>query len=164
MTTPRPIPEGYGTVTPWVVTKDTRRLLEFLSRAFDAEELGRMEMEDGSIGHAEARIGDSIVMMFDSPFPIPTPGLLRLYVEDADAVFRRAVEAGAAPVTRLTDLAWGDRVGRVRDPLGNIWWIQQRIEEPTPEEVAGRFADPTFTEAMRYVQATLVDGLDAGPR
>jgi hypothetical protein len=100
-------------------------------------------------------------MMFDSPFPVATPGLLRLYVEDGDAVFRRAVEAGATPVTRLTELAWGDRVGRVRDPLGNIWWIQERVEEPTPDELAARFQDPKFTEAMQYVQSTLASGLDA---
>jgi len=67
MTKPQPIPEGYGTVTPWVVTKDTRRLLQFIKEAFDAEELGRVEVEGGAIGHAEARIGDSIIMMFDSP-------------------------------------------------------------------------------------------------
>lgn len=111
MTRPPPIPEGYGTVTPWVVTQDTRRLLEFMKDAFDAGELGRVEMEGGAIGHAEARIGDSIIMMFDSPFPVVTPGLLRLYVEDGDAVFRRAVAAGATPVTRLTELAW-DRAPR----------------------------------------------------
>jgi PhnB protein len=163
MTRPGSIPEGYGTVTPWVVTRDTRLLLEFIAKAFDAEELGRMEMEDGSIGHAEARIGDSIVMMFDSPFPVPTPGLLRLFVDDAEAVFRRAVEAGATPVTEPTDLAWGDRVGRVRDPLGNIWWIQERIEQPAPEVVAERFADPTFTEAMEYVRSTLAGSLDVSP-
>lgn len=116
MTKPQPIPEGYGTVTRWVVTKDTRRLLEFIKDAFDAEELGRVEVEGGAIGHAEARIGDSVIMMFDSPFPVTTPGLLRLYVENGDAVFRRAVAAGATSVTRLTELAWGDRVGRVRDP------------------------------------------------
>jgi PhnB protein len=75
-------------------------------------------------------------------------------------VFGRAVAAGATPVTRLTELAWGDRVGRVRDPLGNIWWIQERVEEPTPEEVAIRFQDQAFTEAMRYVQSTLAAGLD----
>jgi uncharacterized glyoxalase superfamily protein PhnB len=75
MTKPQPIPEGYGTVTPWVVTNDTRRLLEFIKQAFDAEELGRVEVEGGAIGHAEARIGDSIIMMFDSPFPVATPGL-----------------------------------------------------------------------------------------
>ena len=73
MTKPQPIPEGYGTVTPWVVTKDTRRLLEFIKQAFDATELGRVEVEGGAIGHAEARIGDSVIMMFDSPFPVATP-------------------------------------------------------------------------------------------
>jgi PhnB protein len=160
MTNPPPIPEGYGTVTPWVVTGDTRRLLEFIKEAFDATELGRVEVEGGAIGHAEARIGDSIIMMFDSPFPVPTPGLLRLYVPDANAVFNRAVAAGATVVTRLTELAWGDRVGRVRDPLGNLWWIQERVEQPTPEEVARRFQDPRFAEAMWYLQSTLADGLD----
>jgi len=114
----------------------------------------------GAIGHAEARIGDSIIMMFDSPFPVATPGLLRLYVEDGDAVFGRALAAGATPVTRLTELAWGDRGGRVRDPLGNIWWIQERVEEPTPDELARRFQDPKFSKAMRYVQSTLAAGLD----
>jgi PhnB protein len=63
-------------------------------------------------------------------------------------------------VTQLTELAWGDRVGRVRDPLGNIWWIQERLEEPTPDEAARRFQDPAFTEAMRYVQSTLAAGLE----
>jgi PhnB protein len=161
MTKPRPIPEGYGTVTPWVVTKDTRRLLEFIKDAFDAEELARVEVEGGAIGHAEARIGEAIIPIFDSPSPVATPGLLRLYVEDSDAVFRRAVAAGATPVTQLTELAWGDRVGRVRDPLGNIWWIQERVEEPAPDEVARRFQDPEFTERMRYVQSSLAAGLDA---
>ena len=87
--------------------------------------------------------------------------MLRLYVEDGDAVVRQAVAAGATVVTRLTELAWGDRVGRVRDPLGNLWWIQERVEEPTPEEVARRFQDPKFAEGMRYVQSTLAPGLDA---
>ena len=97
-----------------------------------------------------------------TPLALPGghPGLLRLYVEDADATFRRVVAAGAAPVTRLTELVWGDRVGRVRDPLGNIWWIQERLEEPAPDELARRFQHPTFTEAMRYVQSTLGIGLN----
>jgi PhnB protein len=100
-------------------------------------------------------------MMVDSPFPVATPGLLGLYVEDGDAVSRRVVAAGATPVTRLTELAWGDRVGRVRNPLGNIWWIQERLEEPAPDEVTRRLQDPKFTEAMQYVQSTLAAGLDA---
>jgi PhnB protein len=161
MTKPQPVPEGYATVTPWVVTGDTRRLLEFIRQAFDATELGRVEVEGGAIGHAEARIGDSVIMMFDSPFPVATPGLLRLYVEDADAVFGRALAAGATPVTQPTELAWGDRVGRVRDPLGNLWWIQERVGELTGEELAGRFQDPKFTQAMQYLQSTLAQGLDA---
>ena len=142
------------------MTKDIRHLPEFIKQAFDAEELGRVEVERGAIGHAEARIGDSIIMMIDSPFPVATPGLLRIYVEDADAVFSRAVAAGATAVTRRTDLACGDRVGRVRDPLGNIWWIQERVEEPTPDEVARRFQVPKFTEAMWYLQSTIASGLD----
>jgi PhnB protein len=75
-------------------------------------------------------------------------------------VFRRAVDAGATAVTQLTELAWGDRVGRVRDPLGNLWWIQERVAEPTPEEAARRFQDPRFAQAMQYLQSTLPDGLD----
>jgi PhnB protein len=159
MTKPRPIPDGYATVTPWVVTTDTRRLLAFLTQAFDAEELGRVEVEGGAIGHAEARIGNSIIMMFDSPFPVATPGLLRLYVQDAEATVGRAVAAGATVVTRPTELAWGDRVGRVRDPVGNLWWIQERVAEPTPQELARRLEDPRFAEAMRYLQSTLTHAL-----
>ena len=106
------VPEGYFTVTPWIVSRDTARLLDFVARAFQAEELGRVVLENGAIGHAEFRIGDSIVMAFDARPEWPaTPALLRLYVEDGDAVFRRALAAGATPVTRLTELAWGDRVG-----------------------------------------------------
>lgn len=157
---PQPVPDGYGTVTPWVVTNDTRRLLDFIKQAFDAEELGRVEVEGGAIGHAEARIGDSIIMMFDSPFPVATPGLLRLYVQDADAVADRAVAAGATVVTRTTELAWGDLVGRVRDPLGNVWWIQERVAVLAPEEVARRMQDPGFVEAMQHLQSTLSHALD----
>ncbi|MEU7861301.1 VOC family protein [Nonomuraea sp. NPDC049141] len=155
------VPEGYHTVTPWIVTKDTAGLLDFIKDAFDAEELSRVEVDGGAIGHAEARIGDSIVMMFDSPFPIETPGLLRLYVADADAVVERAVQAGASVVTQPTELFWGDKVGRVRDPLGNIWWLQERVADLTPEQIGERAGDPKYTEAMTYVQSTLGPALRA---
>ncbi|WP_329096538.1 VOC family protein [Actinomadura citrea] len=158
---PAPIPHGYTTVTPWIVTKDTAGLIEFITTAFDAEELSRLEVGDGVIGHAEARIGDSIVMMFDSPFAVETPGLLRLYVDDADAVVQHAVKAGATVVTEPTELLWGDKVGRVRDPLGNIWWIQQRLAELTPEQIAARAQDPKYAEAMTYVQSSLGPALPA---
>ena len=113
-----------------------------------------MPNEDGSIGHAEIRIGDSVVMMFDGRANWPDlPAFLRLYVVNGDAVFARAIDAGAEPVTEMTELAWGDRVGRVRDPQGNVWWIQERIAELEPDEIGRRMAEPRFIEAMRYVQA-----------
>lgn len=149
----KPIPDGYTTVTPWLISRDAAGLIDYLARAFDAEELGRVVGDDGRIGHAEVRIGNAIVMLFDAPegWP-PTPGFLRLYVPDADAVHRQAVEAGGTSVTEVTHLLFGDRVGRVRDPFGNLWWIQTRIEDVTTEEMARRATDPVFTKAMEYVQ------------
>jgi PhnB protein len=156
-----PIPPGYNAVSPWVITADTARMLEFLVEAFEAVELGRVESEDGSIGHAEARIGDSIVLLFDKrPDWRETPAFVRLYVADGDAVFTRAIAAGATAVTEMTELFWGDRVGRVRDPLGNLWWIQTRVADLSPEEMMRRAALPEFVEAMAYVQSAEV-GLSA---
>jgi PhnB protein len=149
-----PVPEGYGTVTPWVISLDTASLLDFVARAFDATELARLPNEDGTIGHAEVRIGDSIVMMFDGrPEWGATPAFLRLYVEDAAGTFRQALDAGATAVTEVTELFWGDRIGRVRDPLGNVWWLQERTAELTPDEIAERAARPDMLDAMRYVQS-----------
>lgn len=148
-----PAPHGYGTVTPWIISRDSAKLLDFLARAFDATEIARVRNEDGTIGHAEVRIGDSVVMMFDGRPEWPdTPAFLRLYVEDADAVFRQALAAGATEVTRTTELFWGDRIGRVRDPFGNVWWLQQRGPALTPEEIGERAARPELIEAMQYVQ------------
>jgi PhnB protein len=146
------IPDGYTTVTPWLISTDTSAELEFIRVAFDGEELARVVGEDGRIGHAETRIGDAIVLLFDAPedWP-PTPCFLRLYVEDADETYRRAQAAGAHPVTEPTELFWGDKVGRVRDPLGNLWWIQQRVAEPTPDEIVERAGRPEFVKAMEYV-------------
>ncbi|MET8976654.1 VOC family protein [Streptomyces sp. NPDC004539] len=149
-----PVPQGYTTVTPWIISPDTVRLIAFLKEAFGAEELSCLVGARGAVDHAEVRIGDSVVMAFDAPpgWP-PTPGFLRLYVDDADAVHRRAVEAGATSVTEVTHLSFGDRVGRVRDPLGNLYWIHTRVEDVTAEELERRLDDPVFTAAMEYVQS-----------
>jgi uncharacterized glyoxalase superfamily protein PhnB len=155
------IPPGYGTVTPWIVSRDTARLIDFARAAFGAEELAlgawpRVPGPAGQIGHAEVRIGDSVVMMFDAHEDWPqTPCFLRLYVEDSDAVYQRALGAGAGPVTQMTSLFFGDRVGRVRDPLGNIWWIQSHIEDVDPAQLAQRPAEPAAAEALRYVEESL---------
>lgn len=148
------IPEGYTTVTPWIISPDTARLIDYVRAAFGAEELFRLAGESGAVEHAEVRIGDAVVMMFDSrPDWPPTPAFLRLFVDDADAVHRQAVAAGGTSVTEVTHLHFGDRVGRVRDPLGNLWWIHTRIEEVSAEEMERRLTDPVFIKAMEYVQS-----------
>jgi uncharacterized glyoxalase superfamily protein PhnB len=152
----RSAPEGYGTVTPWIISRDTAGLIEFVTRAFDAVEIARVVDENGTIGHAEFQIGDSIVMGFDAKPEWPdTPAFLRLYVEDADAAHRKALAAGATSMTEVTHLFWGDRVGRVRDPFGNIWWLQTRVEAVDPAEMERRAGEQEWTERMAYVQGSL---------
>jgi uncharacterized glyoxalase superfamily protein PhnB len=154
----QPIPEGYHTVTPWIVVKEAAKFIDFMKEAFGAEEIAgsRVYNKDGTIGHMEARIGDSMVMMFDAKdtWP-PTPAFFRLYVEDGDTIYQRALKAGATAVTEMTELFFGDRVGRVRDPWGNIWWIQERIEDVDFEEMMKRAGEQTYMEAMQYVQESL---------
>ena len=148
-------PEGYHAVTPFVIVRDSVKFLEFLAQAYGAEELGRVVGEDGTIGHAETRIGDSVVMMFDAkPHWPDTPAFLRLYVDDCDATIARALEAGATTVTEPGTMPWGDRAGRIRDPLGNLWWIMTRVEDLTEEEIAERFAQPEFAEALARAESS----------
>jgi PhnB protein len=149
-------PQGYTAVAPWVVTRDTGALLDFITTAFDGEELARVPVEDGSIGHAEIRVGDTVVLAFDRRDDWPElPALLRVYVADADAAVAKAVEAGARVVTELSDAAWGDRGGRVRDPFGNIWWVVAHVEDVPVDEIGERLSRPEFTEAMTVAQQTL---------
>jgi uncharacterized glyoxalase superfamily protein PhnB len=108
----RSVPEGYRVVTSWIISRDTARLLDFVEEAFGAEEITCVHNEDGTMGHAEFRLGDSIVMAFDAREGWPdTPGFFRLYVEDGDADYRRALEAGAVSVTEMAHLSsaivWG---------------------------------------------------------
>lgn len=153
MTRPKNPPAGYGTVTPWIIGRDTAGLMDFLARAFDAVEIIRLTDERGVIGHAEMRLGDSMVMMFDArPDWPPTPAFLRLYLPDADASFAQALAAGAVAVTDVTHLAFGDRVGRVRDPFGNLYWLQTRVEEVPEAEINRHWTDPECAARMAYVQ------------
>ena len=154
--TVRPTPDGYTSVTPWLINADTAGLIEYLKEAFGAEELARIPGADGRIDHAEVRIGDAVIMLFDSVAGWPaTPGFFRLYVPDAAATHRQAVAAGGTSVTEVTRLAFGDRVGRVADPFGNLWWIQTHEEDVAPEQMQQRFTDPQAVKAMAYVQSTL---------
>ncbi|MEW2527327.1 VOC family protein [Streptomyces sp. NPDC047071] len=152
----RTAPEGYTSVAPWVVTDDTGALLDFVAAAFDGEELARVPVEDGTVGHGEIRVGDTVVLAFDRRPDWPVmPSLLRVYVPDADAAVAAAVAHGARVVTEVSDSAWGDRGGRVRDPFGNIWWVVSRQEEVAPDEAWRRMSEPRYAEAMRVAQQTL---------
>jgi PhnB protein len=158
-------PVGYTTVAPWVVTRDTGRLLDFITAVFDGEELARVPLEDGRIGHAEIRVGDTVLLAFDHRPEWPEmPSLLRVFVDDADATVSRAVAAGARVVTQPSTHAFGHRVGRVRDPFGNIWWISTIVEDVDPQEAMRRLSEPTYADAMRAAQETLdreLSGSDA---
>ena len=152
----QPIPEGYSTVTPYVLAKGVDGFIDFLVQAFGAEERFRVPNEDGTIGHAEVQIGGSVVMMFDAQAEWPdTPSFFTLWVDDCDAVHRAALDAGATVVTELSTSAWGIRGSRNRDPLGNVWWIQTKVEDVSEEEAARRIADEPYAAEMRESTETL---------
>jgi PhnB protein len=156
-------PAGYTNVAPWIVTPDTGQLLDFIATAFDGVELARVPLEDGSIGHAEIRVGDTILLAFDRRPDWPAmPSLLRVFVPDADAAMRRAVAAGARVITASATHAFGQRGGRVRDRFGNIWWISAVVEEVAPEVGMRRLAEPRYAEAMRDAQESLDRELSGG--
>ena len=145
--TVQPIPEGYTSVTPYLTVDDAKGAIEFYKRAFGATERGVMPVPDGRIAHAELTIGDALVMLCDKlpEFVGRTPNELGgtavsifLYVEDVDAVVRRAEAAGATVITEPDDQIWGDRLGQVEDPFGHLWQIATHVEDVKPEELEAR--------------------------
>jgi uncharacterized glyoxalase superfamily protein PhnB len=135
----KPIPDGYHSVTPYLVVQGAATLIEFLKRAFEATETFRMAHQDGTVMHAEVKIGDSIVMMGEARGDHkPIPACIYLYVNDADAVYKRALQAGATSQMEPTDQFYGDRHGGVMDPVGNLWWIATHVEDVAPEELKRR--------------------------
>jgi PhnB protein len=142
------VAEGFHTVTPALMVRDAERAIEFYKRAFAAEEVLRMPGPGGrGIGHAEIRIGDSMIMLSDewpgSGISAPqalggTTGSLHIYVADVDAAFKRAVDAGAKVLMPVADMFWGDRYGKVTDPFGHIWGLATHKEEVPPEELNRR--------------------------
>lgn len=150
------VPKDYGSLTPFVSVRGATSFLDFLKAAFGAVERGRVYNADGTIGHAEVWIGNSVLMMFDAKETWPeTPSFLMLYVEDCDAVHQRALDAGAVSITELSTNAWGDRGSRIRDPFGNIWWIQTHVEDVDEAEITRRMAEVVYTEQLRIAQETL---------
>lgn len=154
------LPEGYASVMPWIISKDTSAFLEFVKEAFDAQETSRVHNQDGSIGHAEAIINGSVILMFDGLGDAAPPNFLRLIVDDAHTAYDKALKAGATSVTEVTYLFWGDEVGRVRDPFGNVWWLQSHARDVDPSDLDAASADPVNLAAMKYVQESLADAFD----
>lgn len=137
--TTKPIPDGYHTVTPYLMVNGAPKLVEFIKKAFEGQETERMHRPDGSIGHAELRIGDSVVMLADAHGQSkPMPASIYLYVKDVDATFKRALQAGATSTQEPSNQFYGDRSGAIEDPVGNHWWIATRIESVSRQELAKR--------------------------
>lgn len=135
----KPIPDGYHTVIPYFVVQGIPQLLRFLKQAFEAEEIERVARPDDTISHAEVRIGDSVVMMGEATDESePMPGSIYLYVPDTDAVYKRALEAGATSLMEPADQFYGDRNAGVKDTSGNVWWIATHVEDLSPEELQRR--------------------------
>ena len=147
---PKPIPDGYHSLTPYLYIRNAAKALEYYKKAFGAQELFRMACPDGeSIGHAEMKVGDSIFMLADE---MPAHGIkspqsiggsasaLMIYVPDVDAVFQRAVSAGGTVVRPLKNQFYGDRSGSLTDPFGHQWTIATHVEDVPPDEMERRAA------------------------
>jgi uncharacterized glyoxalase superfamily protein PhnB len=135
----KPVPQGYHSVTPYLIVEGAPKLVEFLKRTFNAEETVRMDGPNGRVAHAEVKIGDSIVMMADAtPENKSNQSQLYIYIDNVDTIYKKALEAGATSVTPPTDQFYGDRSASVKDPTGNIWGIATHVEDISPEEMERR--------------------------
>ena len=142
----QPIPDGYPQVSPYLVVHDAVGAIEFYENVFGATERMRMPGPEGKIGHCELLLGDSVLMLADeSPEMGPravggTPVTISVYVEDVDAVFDRAVAAGATPLRPVETQFYGDRSGQFEDPFGHRWSVASHVEDVSPDEMAQRAA------------------------
>ena len=145
----KPIPDGYHAVTPYLIVDDAKRALDFYKKALDAVELMRMPGPDGKIGHAEIKIGDSVIMLADeapamgarSPRTIGgSPITLMVYIKDVDKQVAQAVAAGATLTRPVANQFYGDRTGGLDDPFGHHWYLATHVEDVPPDEMAKRAA------------------------
>lgn len=135
----KPIPEGFHTVTPYLVVEGVPQLIEFICAGLGGELLEKSEMPDGTVMHAQVKVGDSIVMMGEAQEEWkPLPCFLYLYVPDADALYNQAVAAGGTSVQEPRDEFYGDRTSAVKDPGGNTWYIATHIEDVPDDEMQAR--------------------------
>ena len=138
----KPIPDGYHTITPYLVCERLSKLIDFLKTAFDAIEIERHLSKTGRVMRAEIKIGDSIIMMGEAMegFP-PVQTSLYFYVEDTDSVYNKAIKAGGISLMEPANQFYGDRNAGVQDPSGNKWWIATHVEDVSEEEMERRSKD-----------------------
>jgi len=145
----KPIPDGYHSITPSLTCRNAAQAIEFYKKAFGAQEIMRMPAPDGKIGHAELKIGDSLIMLNDEfPGMCAAPdakakpsNTLFLYVANVDDTFKRAIDAGAKSVMPVQDMFWGDRYGTITDPAGHHWGLATHKEDVAPEDMKKRAAE-----------------------
>ncbi|MCC5805925.1 MAG: VOC family protein [Opitutales bacterium] len=143
-----PIPKGYHNVTPYLTVRSADKLIEFLKEVFDAELVERHDQPDGKIMHAEVRIGDSMLMISEACEQMGAmPSHLYFYVEDTDSTYRKALAAGSETVMAPENQFWGDRMGGVKDPWGNLLWIGTHFEDVSKEDLEKRAA--AFAASMK---------------
>jgi PhnB protein len=137
-----PIPDNYQSVIPYLIVKGAPGLMEFLKTVVNAEELHKMEGQDGTIMHAEVKIGDSTLMISEASEMYPAnPGMYYIYVEDVDATYKKALDAGAESVREPADQFYGDRSCLVKDASGNSWGFATHVEDVPPEDMERRAAE-----------------------
>ena len=144
--TVKAIPEGYHSITPYLVCKGAAKAIEYYTKVFGAQETMRMPGPEGRIMHAEIKVGDSTVMLSDenpergavAPSGKGRSQSLMLYTENVDTVFKRAIDFGAKSIQEPTDMFWGDRMGNLEDPFGHQWAIAMHKEDVSPDEMEKR--------------------------
>lgn len=143
----KPIPDGYPQLTPYLCVDDANQAIDFYTTVLGARERMRMDAPGGKVGHAELLIGDGLLMLADefpemgnrSPKTVGgTPVMINLYVDDVDAVFDRAVRAGAKPLRAVEKQFYGDRTGQFEDPFGHRWSVATHVEDVPPDEMQRR--------------------------
>ena len=145
----KPIPEGYHSITPYLIIKGAAEAIEYYKKSFGATELFRMPAPDGKIGHAELKIGDSPFMLSDEHPDLGHVGPqtlggtsvgIMIYVEDVDTMFKKAISGGGQEIKPLQDQFYGDRSGTLKDPFGHMWTVATHVEDVAPAEMEKRMA------------------------
>lgn len=162
------VPEGYNTVNPWLITREGSKLIAFIEKVFEGKEdsYSKWFDDDGLIIHAEVKIGNSVIGIFEAKPDWPfTPCFLQIYVDKMEEVVQRAINNGAQIITEPSDFVYGEKLARIKDPFGNIWWLNERMDEVNWEDESQRLAEAGKNNQdetpLKYIRQTLIDAMKA---